>query len=310
MREGLIPHDVTTVLRFSTTGDAARAVTELFGELFDPDETGVATFEDEATGDWSVEIYFATRPDEAAIRDLVRSAAGDRTAKAARFDSVAAKDWVAASLEGLKPVDAGRFLIHGGHDRAKVAARGNRIRIEIEAALAFGTGHHGTTLGCLKAFDRLLLRRRPRRVLDVGTGTGVLAIAAARALRRPVVASDIDPVAIEVARANATANAAGGLIRWAVAPGLRHPVIAAHGPYDLMFANILAGPLKRMAPTIAGMLAPAGDLVLSGLLVRDVPGILGAYRGVGLAPAGSGLIEGWVALHMRRGGAGFRPRRR
>ncbi|OJY35976.1 MAG: ribosomal protein L11 methyltransferase [Rhizobiales bacterium 65-9] len=306
MREGLIPHTVTTVLKLTTAEGSARAITELFGEIFDPEETGVAAFEDESTKEWRLDVYFAYPPNEEAVRDLIATAAGADAAAQAVFESVEAKDWVAASLDGLKPVEAGRFLVHGSHDRGRVANRTNRIRIEIEAALAFGTGHHGTTLGCLRAFDRLLRRRRPMRVLDVGTGTGVLAIAAARALRRRVIASDIDPVAIEVAKANARANAAGTEVSFIVTPGLRHPAIVAGGPYDLIFANILAGPLKRMAPDLTGALAAGGDVILSGLLAGDVPGVLAVYRACGLSLVASGEIEGWRALVMRRGGAGTR----
>ncbi|WP_342363348.1 50S ribosomal protein L11 methyltransferase [Terrarubrum flagellatum] len=309
MREGLIPHTVTTVMRLTTTESTARAVTELLGEIFDSDETGVAAFEDEASGDWLLDVYFAFPPDEESVRELIATAAGEEAAKAATFENVEAKDWVAQSLEGLKPVEAGRFLIHGAHDRAKAVKQTNRIRIEIEAALAFGTGHHGTTRGCLLAFDRLLKQKRPRRVLDVGTGTGVLAIAAARALNRRVVASDIDPIAIEVARANARFNAAAMNISWAVAPALRNPAITRGAPYDLVFANILAGPLKRMATEIAKALAPQGDLVLSGLLPKDAPGVLAVYGACGLALVSQGELEGWRALHLRRGGKGPRPRR-
>ena len=310
MREGLIPHAVTTVLRLTTTEDAARALTERLGELLDPEETGVAAFEDEATHAWLVDVYFAYPPDEPAIRSVIASAAGPDAAAGAQFEAVEEKDWVAASLADLKPVEAGRFLVHGRHDRGKVVGRTNRICIEIEAALAFGTGHHGTTLGCLLAMDQLLRRRRPRRILDVGTGTGILAIAAARVLRRPLIAADIDPVAVGVAKANGKANGAGPYVRWAVAPGLRHPLIARRAPYDLIFANILAGPLKRLAPSIARAIGPAGDVILSGLLQQDVAGVVATYRAVGLKLARRGVIDGWVALAMRRDGAGSRPRRR
>jgi ribosomal protein L11 methyltransferase len=307
MREGLIPHAVTTVLKLETTAATARAVTELFGEMFDPDQTGVAAFENEATGAWLLEVYFADAPDEAEMRLLVATVAGEDAAQAARFEPLEARDWVAASLDGLKPVEAGRFLVHGGHDSGRVAGRTNRIRIRIEAALAFGTGHHGTTRGCLLAFDRLLNRRRPRRVLDVGTGAGVLAIAAARALHKRVAASDIDPVAVEVARENGIGNAAAGLVDWAVAPGLAHPAVLRGGRYDVIFANILAPPLKRMAPALAAALAPGGEAILSGLLGRDVPGVLAAYRACGLTLAEQGELEGWRTLRLRRGGSGPRP---
>lgn len=309
MREGLIPSTVTTVMRLDTTGDEAKAITELAGEVFDPDETGVASFEDQATLAWHIEIYFAHEPDQEAVRALIATIVGEEGAARAVFDTLAAKDWVSASLDGLKPVEAGRFLIHGSHDSVQAERQTNRITIEIEAALAFGTGHHGTTHGCLARLDAILKRRRPRRILDVGTGTGVLAIAAARVLHRPVIATDIDPVAVEVARDNARANRAGAYLRLGVAPGLRHPIITAHGPYDLIMANILAGPLKALAHGLSNALRWDGDLVLSGLLVRDVPGVLAAYRAQGVSLNAMTEREGWVMLHMKKGGAGPRPRR-
>ena len=198
MREGLLPSTVATVLELSTSGEKARALTELLGEVFDPTETAISAFEIETgvttlslNAPWKVEIYFAVHPDEAAVRDMLRPIVGD-SIDSTPFETVNQQDWVAASLDGLKPVRAGRVLVHGDHDRD--AVRINDVGIEIPAALAFGTGHHGTTLGCLRAIDRLGAQRRPRRVLDVGTGTGVLAIAAALRHRLPVLASDIDAV--------------------------------------------------------------------------------------------------------------------
>jgi ribosomal protein L11 methyltransferase len=305
MREGLIPHTVTTVLRLDTDQASARRLTELFGELFDPEETGVAAFEDEASGSWRLEVYFASPPHEAAVRELLATVVGNAASKAV-LEQVAARDWVAASLEGLKPVEAGRFVVHGAHDRAAMRKRPNRIGIEIEAALAFGTGHHGTTRGCLLALDAELKRRRPRNVLDVGTGTGVLAIAAAKALKRNVTATDIDPVAVTVAKENGKLNATPAYIRLCAAPGLRHSAVRRGSPFDLILANILYRPLTKLAPEIAKALAPGGTVVLSGLLLRDVPGILSAYRGCGLALARKGEIEGWATLVLKRGGAAAR----
>src|SRR5262249_54568003 len=172
-------------------------------------------------------IHFRRQPDEAAVRALIASTAGSAAARALVFETLAPTDWVRKSLDGLAPVEAGRFVVHGAHDRAR--GRANRIGIEIEGALAFGTGHHGTTRGCLLAPDRLVKARRkryksvaptsprkPKRrtvVLDIGTGTGVLAIAAARALRRPVVASDIDARAVTIARANVRINRVGADVK-------------------------------------------------------------------------------------------------
>jgi ribosomal protein L11 methyltransferase len=307
MREGLLPHSISTVMRLDTSEHKARATTELFGEMLDPLETAVAAFEDEESGIWRLEVYFASPPDEALIRGLVEQVAGKPSAAAAVFDAVDPRDWVKTSYDGLPPVPAGRFLVHGSHDRAALAHHPHIIGLEIEAALAFGTGHHGTTRGCLLMLASLLKRRRPRHVLDVGTGTGVLAIAAARAARCLAMASDIDPIAVEVARDNARLNRASAFMRFAVAPGLRHPDIVGQGPYDLIFANILAKPLTRLAPSLCQALAPAGDIVLSGLLLCDVPGILAAYRLQGLTLKQAIKLEGWATLHLKRGGSHPRP---
>jgi len=214
------------------------------------------------------------------------------------FIAVAARDWVAQSLEGLAPVAAGRFLIHGAHDRHRVPP--NRIGIEIEAALAFGTGHHGTTLGCLMALDRILNRRRPRRTLDVGCGTGVLAIAAARGTRRPVLAGDIDPVSVRVARNNARLNRADALVKIIHANGLSDRRVQAHGPFDLVFANILLGPLKQLANPIRRVAAPGASVVVSGLLSSQANAALAAYRGLGLVLERRIPLDGWVTLVLAR----------
>jgi ribosomal protein L11 methyltransferase len=299
MLEGLHPNRPTHVMRLRTEAASARATTILLGEVFDPAETAVAAFET-GNGTWLLEAYFASEPDEAAIRELVRPLVGGGADEAV-FETIAERDWVRSSLEGLRPVRAGRFLVHGAHDRAEV--RPNDLAIEIDAALAFGTGHHGTTRGCLLAFARELKRRRPRRVLDVGTGTGILAFAAARALKRTVVAGDIDPVAIAVARANARLNGVSPRLRLYVGSGVRHALADRPKHFDLVFANILAKPLRRLAPALGRVLARGGTLILSGLLGRDVPGVLSAYAAQGLRLERRLELEGWVALVLRRGGA-------
>ncbi|APX84965.1 ribosomal protein L11 methyltransferase [Methylorubrum extorquens] len=305
MLEGLPPHRPTHVLRLITDEPSARAMTELLGEMFDPMETAVAAFEVEETGAWRLEAYFSEEPDAEMIRDLIRPMVGEQ-ADAAVFETIDQQDWVRASLEGLKPVRAGRFLVHGGHDRHQV--RGNDLAIEIEAALAFGTGHHGTTLGCLRALVDELKRRRPAHVLDVGTGTGILGFAAAKVLRTPVVAGDLDPEAVTTARGNARLNGLGPFMRFYHAPGVRHALANRPRGFDVVFANILARPLKRLAPSLTAVVADDGVLILSGLIERDVPGVLSTYRHRGFHLARSGVIEGWATLVLRRGGAAARAR--
>lgn len=299
MREGLLPNNATHLLRVEAEEMLARRAADFLTEMLPAEETAAAAFEVDDGRIWSLEVYFAHAPDEDAVRALLASCAGPDLAKLAAFSKIEQKDWVAASLAGLAPVRAGRFLVHGGHDRPKV--RPNDIGIEIEAALAFGTGHHGTTRGCLLHFDRLLKRRRPQRVLDVGTGTGLLAIAAARALNQPIAAGDIDPISTLTARANAQANRAGAYVRPVTASGIRHPDLVREGRYDLIFANILARPLMRLSHSIAGVASANADLILSGLLPRDVNGILSAYRLHGFRLMERIDLEGWVSLRLKRG---------
>src|SRR3954471_1198253 len=203
---------------------AARRVVDLLNESLDDDQAAVAAFE-RADGRWEVSLHFAAAPDQSSVGELVSLAAGSEIAKAISFDTVEAKDWVAASLEDLGPVAAGRFVVHGRHDRARVPP--NKLGLQIEAALAFGTGHHGTTRGCLLLLDCVLRSRAPRRVLDLGSGTGVLAIAATKALRTRVLASDIDPVSVRVACDNARLNGVGNLVEAIHATGFAAPQFAA-----------------------------------------------------------------------------------
>ena len=267
-------------------------------ETFDPAETAAAAFENEddpgRVKPWTVEVYFGRAPDQDRVRALVAAAVDPTVADRLVFGGVAERDWVAASLEGLGAVTAGRFVVHGQHDRA--AVRPHKVALEIEAALAFGTGHHGTTRGCLLMLDSILRRRRPARVLDVGTGTGVLAIAAAKALRRRVEAGDVDPVAVSAATANARLNGAGPWVRPVVARGVGHPDLRGRAPFDLVFANILAAPLRRLAPMLAGVAAPGADIVLSGLLVPDVAGILSSYAAQRLRLRRKLVLDGWATL--------------
>ena len=298
MLEGLPPNNAAHRLRLACDEARARAAADVIVEFFDPAETAAAAFEDEANSanlkPWVLEVFFGTAPDETFVRGILAQVVGDELAAAAVFGRVAQRDWVASALEGLHAVRAGRFLVHGGHDRGQV--RTNDVALEIEAALAFGTGHHGTTRGCLLMLDAVLKRRRPARVVDLGTGTGVLAMAAAKALHRPIHCGDIDPVAATAAAANARLNGVGPHVRPVVAVGPRHPGIQGAAPFDLIFANILAKPLRLMAPAVAAIAAPRAELILSGLLPRDVPGILSSYAPHGFALRRRIELEGWATL--------------
>jgi ribosomal protein L11 methyltransferase len=189
--------------------------------------------------------------------------------------------------------------VHGAHDRTRV--RPNDVGVEIEAGLAFGTGHHGTTRGCLLHLERVLRRRRPRAVLDVGCGAGVLAIAAAKVLRRRVALGDIDPVAVAVANDNARLNGVARHVKALVSKGIDNPALRAGAPYDLVFANILAKPLRALAPALGAAIARDGDAIVSGLLYADVPGVLAAWRAQGFYAAQRIDLEGWASLRLRRG---------
>ena len=277
---------------------AAKRVVDLLNESFFEGQAAIAAFEN-PDGRWDVTVNFAEPPDESSIRELVSIAAGDDVARAITFEAVEAKDWVKATLEELVPVRAGRFIVHGHHDRARVPA--NKLGVEIEAALAFGTGHHGTTRGCLLLLDAVLKAYFPRRVLDLGTGTGVLAIAAAKALRIKVLASDIDPLSVRVAHENARLNGTGYLVETIQATGFSAPHFAKRGPFDLVLANILANPLRQMATEMAKHLAPSALVILSGLLPHQAQSVIAAYRARGLVLKRHIQIEGWSSLLLRNG---------
>jgi ribosomal protein L11 methyltransferase len=277
---------------------AARRVADLLTEALDAGEAVVAAFEG-PTGRWDITVHFADAPDEDAIRELVRLAAGEDAAQAVQFDTVEAKDWVKATLDALVPVHAGRFIVHGQHDRAKVAP--NKLGIEIEAALAFGTGHHGTTRGCLLLLGDVLKAFQPRRVLDLGTGTGVLAIAAAKALHGRVLASDIDALSVKVAADNARQNGVGPLVELAWGSGFSAPLLRQRQPFDLVLANILANPLRQMATPMSAHLAPGARVILSGLLSPQAASVVAAYRARGLILERQIRIEGWSSLLLHKG---------
>ncbi|MEE2952786.1 MAG: 50S ribosomal protein L11 methyltransferase [Pseudomonadota bacterium] len=208
------------------------------------------------------------------------------------------KDWMADVLAGLKPVRAGQFLVHGAHDRDKV--RPNDLSIEIEAGMAFGTGHHGTTAGCLTLIGEEVRRRKPRRALDLGTGSAVLAIGLAKLARMPVLATDIDPVAVKVAADNVRENGVAGLVSCVEATGFRSGQVATKAPFDLIVANVLAGPLRAMAPDFARHLAPGGRVILSGILTEQRWSVLASFATQGLYHRRTLTMGEWVTLLLSR----------
>ncbi|RMF34251.1 MAG: 50S ribosomal protein L11 methyltransferase [Alphaproteobacteria bacterium] len=259
-----------------------------------PAAIGVLELED-GRGLWEVGLHFSDPPDRAGLA-LLAHLHGAADFAVSRLED---RDWVAQVQRELSPVVAGRFFLHGPHDADRVPV--NAIPLRIEAAMAFGTGHHGTTLGCLQALVRLHRAGiRPRRVGDIGCGTGVLAIAAHRLWRARCIASDIDPVAMATARANMGINGAAG-IRVVRAAGIRHADLA-RSRFDLILANILARPLMRLAPDLAARCAPDGHVVLSGLLTRQEPAVRAVYAGHGLHLREAIRLGEWSTLILRRSG--------
>jgi ribosomal protein L11 methyltransferase len=278
--------------------DAARSAAGYLGEILEPPPLAVSYFERQPHG-YSVEAYFDEAPELADLNATLADI-GNPGIGAAVFEDVPDENWVSISQAALPPVQAGRFVIHGSHDAARVGRRPGAILID--AGEAFGTAHHATTHGCLESLD-LVVRIRPyQHVLDLGCGSGVLAIAAARLLPHArVVASDIDPVATDVARANMRANGANR-VAVVTAAGLDHGALREGGLYDLILANILAGPLITLAPSLRRALAPRGIAILSGLLVSQADEVSAAYRAQGFRIIRRLDRNGWTALTLQRGG--------
>ncbi|MCB6178425.1 50S ribosomal protein L11 methyltransferase [Rhodobacter sp. Har01] len=276
--------------------DAARALSDAL-ERMEPEPFGVGIFEiEDGLGRWEVAAYFHEAPD-AIVLEILATAFG---AKPFLVSDLPEVDWVAKVQRELHPVDAGRFFVFGSHDADKVPP--GRVALQIEATMAFGTGHHSTTLGCLLAFDKLVTAGfRPGRVADIGCGTAVLAMAAAKVLPDALVlASDIDPVAVDVARANVAINGLDARIECLEAAGFDHRRLRAAAPYDLVFANILKGPLIELAPAMASHTQAGARVILSGLLVVQAESVIQAYATSGFRLQDRNDLGEWSALVLER----------
>jgi ribosomal protein L11 methyltransferase len=326
-------HDSATFIARVTTDVAiAGAVQDALAEVCDGEAVAISiaqASQNDADARWSLALHFREQPDEPALRALIAAVAervvnrdvARALARDLTLEALAPTDWVRRSLDGLTPVEAGRFVVHGEHYRGRFAA--NRISIEIDAGLAFGTGHHGSTRGCLLALDAIVKRARSRRVtratlakarhptsravkkaavLDIGTGTGVLAIAAAKALHRPVLASDIDARAVATARDNARINRIGGWIQVVRAAGIGGRHFSDRSPFGVVLANILLEPLERLATPLFKVAASHGYVVLSGLLNSQARAALASYRARGFTLAQRITLGGWTTLVVRRKG--------
>lgn len=275
--------------------EAAEALAEACEDL-GPEPVGTGVFEiEDGSGLWEVGAYFTEQPDEIALA-LLAAAFGANPFAVSMVPDV---DWVAHVKRELTPVRAGRFYVHGSHDADTVPEGVEALCIE--AAMAFGTGHHSTTKGCLEALDRLAMEGfAPHRVVDIGCGTAVLAMAAARLWPVTVLASDIDAVAVDTAAANVIANGLDGRVVCLEAAGFDHPLLEDNAPYDLVLANILKQPLIDLAPRMAAMVAPGGRIILSGILTTQADEVTEVYGDAGFAPDRRDDLTDWSALTLVR----------
>ena len=288
-----------TRLHVDTTQKLAERIAAELETLYEEDGFPVAAFEaDEASGTWSVSVYVPEGAQAAVRKTLSEIASRAGIVSAVGEEVLEETGWVEKTLEGLAPVRAGGFVVHGSHDRESVGA--GETGILIDAAMAFGTGHHGTTAGCLEMIADSLRHRRFHNTLDLGTGTGVLAIALALKGSQRNLATDIDPVAAAIAAENARINGVAGRVMAITATGFRHREIAARAPYDLVVANILAGPLHQMATDLSAHVAPGGVVILSGLLPGQRARIVARYRDAGLRLEKSRIRDGWLILKLRK----------
>ena len=288
---------VTWLLELETTAKGAPVLMDALDEL----AITVSSFEIGDGTIWQVAAMFDAMPDHAMLASAIALACAANGLKEPEFvvKPLEARDWLAENRASFQPIRAGRFFIHPTFYEGRPPA--GSLSIALDAATAFGSGSHGTTKGCLKALDRIARRRRPRRILDMGCGSGILAIAAAMAWKTPVLAVDIDEEAVRVTAENARRNGVGNYVRAAAGPGFAAPIMQRQRKFDLIVANILARPLITMAPALARALAPGGEVVLSGLLTHQENQVIAAYRAQGLALLRRGRIDNWSTLELKRG---------
>lgn len=294
----MIPHKLTAV---TVERSQAMRVASALQDLLDPPPSALSVFEDrlgEAQIEWRIEAYFDEPTDAASLTEHVAGMLGE-SIPMFEAEEVPDLNWVAISQAALPPVFGRRFIVHGSHDRDRVPQGPNALTIE--AGEAFGTAHHATTYGCLVALERLASRRSIAKVLDLGCGSGVLAIAAARLWpKASVSASDIDAQSIVVARENAAVNRVEARIKYAVCAGVDAPLLRAGGPYDLVVANILAEPLTMLSKDVRRAVSPQGVLILSGLLNHEADMVAAHYRAQGFAIASHFRNAGWSVLELVR----------
>ena len=277
----------------STIKTDAERVADSLEMLWDPEPTSIALHEDVGAETWTVTAHYREQPNLENIKQHLSEQNLPNDLQCERLPDV---DWVAKSLEHLTPIATDRFFVSGAHHAAQAPT--GKIPLTIEAGQAFGTGHHETTLGCLRRIEDKLKSQQFNRILDMGTGTGVLALAIAKLSRRSVIASDIDPIAIEVAKSNARQNALLPFMKFVTATGFQSSVLQQSSPYDLIVANILARPLVRLAPDMRRNLSLGGSVLLSGLLSSQEQMVLNAYLACGFRLVRRLQIGDWTTLDL------------